>query len=191
MSRKGRSCDNARAEGFSGLLRQEFFRGRDWTGVGAGEFSAALDEWVRWFRSGRISQALGWLTSGEHRLVLGYAEQVQENVRSPRSKRPNRPALDDPPGEKPQVLLADHNPVQARDPHWIASSLVPKLMQRCLATTGFVMSISTTRLWQVLRRMNLLRHIGGLSPRISNSVPPVWIEGMTHALRGYELLPYP
>lgn len=129
MSRKGRNCDNARAEGFSGLSWQEFFRGRDWTGVGAGEFSAALDEWVRWFRSGRISQALGWLTSGEHRLVLGYAVQVQENVRSP--------------------------------------------------------------LWQVLRRMNLLRHIGGLSPRISNSVPPVWIEGMTHALRGYELLPYP
>lgn len=86
MSRKGRSCDNARAEGFSGLSWQEFFRGRDWTGVGAGEFSAALDEWVRWFRSGRISQALGWLTSGEHRLVLGYAVQVQENVRSPQPR---------------------------------------------------------------------------------------------------------
>ena len=73
MSRKGRSCDNARAEGFFGLLRQEFFHGRDWTGVGAGEFSAALDEWMRWFRSGRISQALGWLTPDEHRLALGCA----------------------------------------------------------------------------------------------------------------------
>ncbi len=67
------SCDNARAEGFFGLLRREFFHGRDWSGVGAGEFSAALDEWMRWFRSGRISQALGWLTPDEHRLALGYA----------------------------------------------------------------------------------------------------------------------
>ena len=73
MSRKGVSCDNARAEGFFGLLRQEFFHGRDWTGVGAGEFSAALDEWIQWFRSGRISQVLGWLTPDGHRLALGYA----------------------------------------------------------------------------------------------------------------------
>lgn len=73
MSRKGRSCDNARAEGFFGLLKQEFFHGRDWSGVGAAEFSAALDEWMRWFRSGRISQALGWLTPDERRLALGYA----------------------------------------------------------------------------------------------------------------------
>lgn len=73
MSRKGRSCDNARAEGFFGLLKQEFFRSRDWSGVGVGEFSAALDEWMRWFRSGRISQALGWLTPDERRLALGYA----------------------------------------------------------------------------------------------------------------------
>lgn len=73
MSRKGRSCDNARAEGFFGLLKQEFFHGRDWSGVGAAEFSAALGEWMLWFRSGRISQALGWLTPDEHRLALGYA----------------------------------------------------------------------------------------------------------------------
>lgn len=75
MSRKGGSCDNARAEGFFGLLKQEFFHGRDWTGVGvgAGKFSAVLDEWMRWFRSGRISQALGWLTPDEPRLALEYA----------------------------------------------------------------------------------------------------------------------
>ena len=60
-------------EGFFGLLKQEFFHGRDWSGVGAAEFSAALDEWMRWFRSGRISQALGWLTPDERRLALGYA----------------------------------------------------------------------------------------------------------------------
>lgn len=73
MSRKGRSCDNARAEGFFGLLRQELFRSRHWSGVGAGEFSAALDEWMRRFRLGRISQAFGRLAPDEHRLALGYA----------------------------------------------------------------------------------------------------------------------
>ena len=73
MSRKGASCDNARAEGFFGLLKQEFFYSRDWEGVGAGEFMAELDAWMRWFRSGRISRALGWLTPDEHRSALGYA----------------------------------------------------------------------------------------------------------------------
>lgn len=73
MSRKGMSCDNARAEGFFGLLKQEFLYSRDWEGVGAAEFMAELDAWMRWFRSGRISQALGWLTPDEHRLALGYA----------------------------------------------------------------------------------------------------------------------
>lgn len=72
-SREVRSYDNARAEGFFGLLKQEFFHGRDWSGVGAAEFSAALDEWMLWFRSGRISQALGWLTPDERRLAPGYA----------------------------------------------------------------------------------------------------------------------
>ena len=32
MSRKGMSCDNARAEGFFGLLKQEFFYAADWEG---------------------------------------------------------------------------------------------------------------------------------------------------------------
>ncbi|MDO4436955.1 MAG: IS3 family transposase [Coriobacteriaceae bacterium] len=73
MSRKGRSGDNARAEGFFGLLKQEFFYPRDWSGVGIAEFMSELDAWMRWFRSGRISQALGWLTPDEHRLALGYA----------------------------------------------------------------------------------------------------------------------
>ena len=73
MSRKGTSGDNARAEGFFGLLKQEFFYSKGWKGVGAGEFMAELDAWMRWFRSGRISQALGWLTPDEHRLALGYA----------------------------------------------------------------------------------------------------------------------
>lgn len=32
-----------------------------------------LNAWMRWFRSGRTSQALGWLTLDERRLALGYA----------------------------------------------------------------------------------------------------------------------
>lgn len=34
---------------------------------------AERDAWIRWFRSDRISQALGWLTPDEHRLALGHA----------------------------------------------------------------------------------------------------------------------
>lgn len=37
-----------------------------------------------------------------------------------RSKGQNRPALDNPPGEKPQLAPSNRNPVQAREPHWIA-----------------------------------------------------------------------
>ena len=67
------SCDNDRAEGFFGLLKQEFLYSRDREGVGVAGFMAELDAWMRWFRSGRISEVLGWLTPDERRLALGYA----------------------------------------------------------------------------------------------------------------------
>ena len=73
MSRKGRSCDNARMEGFFGTLKSEFFHGRDWEGVGRGGFMAELHAWLRWFRSGRASESLGWRTPEENRRLLGYA----------------------------------------------------------------------------------------------------------------------
>ena len=73
MSRKGCSPDNARMEGFFGTLKNEFFHPRDWSGVGIAEFLSELDAWMRWFREGRASQALGWLTPDEHRRRLGYA----------------------------------------------------------------------------------------------------------------------
>lgn len=50
-------------------------------------------------------------------------------TRKCRSSGSNRPALDGPPSEKPQVHLANRNPVQARDPHWIAASLAPEPLQ--------------------------------------------------------------
>ena len=62
MSRKARSPDNARAEGFFGTLKCDFFEGRDWTGLGFEEFAAALDRYIEWYRSGKVKRALGWKT---------------------------------------------------------------------------------------------------------------------------------
>ena len=73
MSRKGASPDNARMEGFFGLLKSEFFHGRDWSGWDGGGFMAELNRWLHRFRSGRISGALGWRTPDENRRLLGYA----------------------------------------------------------------------------------------------------------------------
>ena len=73
MSRKGASPDNARMEGFFGLLKSEFFHSRDWEGWDAWDFMAELNRWLHWFRSGRISEALGWRTPDENRRLLGYA----------------------------------------------------------------------------------------------------------------------
>lgn len=72
MSRKGRSPDNARMEGFFGTLKSEFFHPADWSEWSLADFMGALDEWMRWFRSGRRSEKLAWLTPDEHRAALGY-----------------------------------------------------------------------------------------------------------------------
>ena len=54
MSRKGCSPDNAACEGFFGRLKNEFFYGRDWRGVSAGEFMGRLDDWMRFYSEGRL-----------------------------------------------------------------------------------------------------------------------------------------
>ena len=54
MSRKGCSPDNAAAEGFFGRLKNEFFYGRDWSGVTAEEFMVRLDAWMRFYRERRL-----------------------------------------------------------------------------------------------------------------------------------------
>lgn len=56
MSRKGRCADNAAMEGFFGRLKNEFFRGRDWSGVTVAEFERRLDRWLGWYRSGRLRE---------------------------------------------------------------------------------------------------------------------------------------
>lgn len=73
MSRKARSPDNARAEGFFGTLKSDFFNGRDWAGVTFEEFSRRLDDYIEWYRGKKLKKSLGWKTIREHRLGLGYA----------------------------------------------------------------------------------------------------------------------
>lgn len=73
MSRKARSPDNARAEGFFGTLKCDFFEARDWTGVGFEEFRRRLDEYIEWYRSSKLKKSLGWKTIRQHREELGYA----------------------------------------------------------------------------------------------------------------------
>ena len=73
MSRKATSPDNARAEGFFGTLKQEFFYARDWKGTTKGSFVRALDEYIVWYRDEKIKRALGWKTIKEHRAGLGIA----------------------------------------------------------------------------------------------------------------------
>ena len=72
MSRKARSPDNARAEGFFGTLKSDFFEGHDWAGVGFDEFRRRLDGYIEWYRSGKVKKSLGWKTIREWREERGY-----------------------------------------------------------------------------------------------------------------------
>lgn len=73
MSRKATSPDNARAEGFFGTLKQEFFYARDWKGVKRSRFIRLLDEYIAWYRDEKVKRSLGWKTIKEHRAALGIA----------------------------------------------------------------------------------------------------------------------
>ena len=73
MSRKARSPDNARCEGFFGTLKSDFFDGRDWSGVTFEEFSARLDAYIEWYRGGKLKKSLGWRTIEQYRRDMGYA----------------------------------------------------------------------------------------------------------------------
>lgn len=76
MSRKARSPDNARAEGFFGTLKSDFFEGEDWSGVTFGEFRERLDAYMEWYRDGKPKKALRWRTTKEYRRDLGYGYTV-------------------------------------------------------------------------------------------------------------------
>ena len=78
MSRRARSPDNAAMEGFFGRLKNEFFYGRDWSGVRAEEFIGMLTRWIGWYSSGRLKafrEDGRWVydTIDGRRRRLGYA----------------------------------------------------------------------------------------------------------------------
>ena len=73
MSRKGCSPDNARAEGFFGRLKVEFFYGQDWSGVTMEEFMGRLDAYLSWYRDGRLKSDLGYMSPAQYRRSLGLA----------------------------------------------------------------------------------------------------------------------
>lgn len=71
MSRKGCSPDNARAEGFFGRLKIEFFHGRDWSGVTLDEFADMLDAYLGWCRDVRLKSDLGYKSPMQYWRDLG------------------------------------------------------------------------------------------------------------------------
>ena len=71
MSRKGCGPDNARAEGFFGRLKIEFFHGRDWSGVALDEFADMLGAHFRWYRDVRLKSDLGYRSPMQYRRDLG------------------------------------------------------------------------------------------------------------------------
>lgn len=73
MSRKATSPDNAAMEGFFGMLKQEFFYYRDWSGITADEFMDKLDEWLVYYNDKRTKRSLGWLSPNQYRKSLGLA----------------------------------------------------------------------------------------------------------------------
>lgn len=78
MSRKARCPDNARAEGFFGALKEEFYNGLDWSRVGPEEFAARLDAYIVWYRDERLKLfeedgGKAYDTIAGRRRRLGYA----------------------------------------------------------------------------------------------------------------------
>ena len=59
MSAKGCSPDNAAMEGFFGLLKREFWHGRDWSGWAPARFIEELGAWIGRYNTERRSDALG------------------------------------------------------------------------------------------------------------------------------------
>lgn len=69
----GCSPDNARAGGFFGRLKVEFFYGQDWSGVTIEEFMGRLDAYLSWYRDGRLKSDLGYMSPAQYHRSLGLA----------------------------------------------------------------------------------------------------------------------
>lgn len=73
MSKKGCSPDNSVCEGFFGRLKNEFFYDRDWGSKSIEGFMAKLDDYMNYYRDGRIKESLGWMSPMQYRKSLGLA----------------------------------------------------------------------------------------------------------------------
>lgn len=78
MSRRGCCPDNARAEGFFGALKEEFYHGYDWSTTTPEQFIEKLDDYIRWYRDGRLKgfqeeDRVVYDTIAGRRKRLGYA----------------------------------------------------------------------------------------------------------------------
>ena len=60
-------------EGFFGRLKVEFFFGHDWQDVSMEEFMETLDDYLSWYRDGRLKSDLGYMSPAQYRRSLGLA----------------------------------------------------------------------------------------------------------------------
>ena len=72
-------------EGFFGLLKKEFWHGRDWSDWTPARFIEELGGWIGRYNTERRSDALGGRTPAEFRSTGKGRVTVQEIVRSPHS----------------------------------------------------------------------------------------------------------
>jgi transposase InsO family protein/transposase-like protein len=70
MSRKGKSGDNAGAEGFFGRLKQEWFHKTDFTGYTYEQFVESLEEYLFWYNNKRIQRGIGKMSPRQYREKL-------------------------------------------------------------------------------------------------------------------------
>ena len=73
MSAKGRSPDNAAAEGFFGRMKTEAVYPEKWEEHTRNEVLALVDEYIRWHNHERIKQSLGWMSPVQYRQSQGMA----------------------------------------------------------------------------------------------------------------------
>ena len=71
MGAKGRSPDNAAAEGLFGRLKNEFFHCRDWKGVTYEQFHERLAAYLTHYNETRIKKSPGWQSPVQYRKSLG------------------------------------------------------------------------------------------------------------------------
>ena len=70
---KGRSPDNAAAEGFFGRMKTESVHPWHWEERPRGEVLALVGDCIRWHDHGRIKRSLGWMSPVQYRQSQGTA----------------------------------------------------------------------------------------------------------------------